>query len=240
MEQLLNMARVTIFGSKRNAHNTVPFDVARDIPSLAGKVVLITGGAGGMGREIVIELARHGRPARIYLADLPLPDEASEQHLLQSIREEAYGDAEAGKDHHGAAQTDIRFLALDLASKESTRQCAANFLAEEETLDILVLNAGVLKVKPVTTKEGYELHFGINYVGHALFSKLLVPTLRQTAEKWRKNGGEGDGRTRLVIVSSEGYAMAPKGGIAFDKLRTNCEEMVRNLSLSHDSISRCQ
>lgn len=225
----MQMARVTIFGSKRNAPNAVPFDVARDIPSLAGKVILITGGAGGMGREIVIELARHGRPARIYIADLPLPDEDSERNLIKSIRDEAYGDAStaAAEDHNGAAQTDIRFLELDLSSKESTRQCAAKFLAEEETLDILVLNAGVIKVKPVTTKEGYELHFGINYVGHALLAKLLIPTLHQTAEKWRKHGGEGDGRTRMVIVSSEGYAMAPKGGIAFDQLRTSCEEMVR-------------
>lgn len=217
------MARVTVFGSKKNARNAAPFDVTRDIPSLAGKVVLVTGGAGGMGREIVMELARHGRPARIYVADLPLPSEDAKQQLLKSIADEAYGSSAGDA---GAAGSELRFLELDLGSKESTRKCAADFLAKEERLDVLVLNAGVLKVKPATTKEGYELHFGINYVGHALFAKLLIPIMQQTAEKQRKDSDNADARTRMVIVSSEGYAMAPKGGIAFEKLRTNCEDVV--------------
>lgn len=222
MELLAQLARVTLFGSKGNARNAVSFNINRDIPSMTGKVVLVTGGAGGMGREIVMELARHGRPARIYIADLPLPDEDSEQTLIKGIVDEAYGSSD-----NDSAKTEIRFLELDLGSKESTRQCAANFLAEEDRLDVLILNAGVLKARPATTKEGFELHFGINYVGHARFSKLLIPIMQRTAERWRKEGGEGNGRTRMVIVSSEGYAMAPKGGIVFDKLRTNCEEMVR-------------
>lgn len=73
------------------------------------------------------------------------------------------------------------------------------------------------------TEEGYELHFGVNYVGHALLAKLLIPVMQQTAER----GGGHVLRTRIVIASSEGYAMAPKGGVAFDKLVTNCEDMVR-------------
>lgn len=148
MGQLLQMARVTIFGSKKKARNAVPFDVIREISSLAGKVVLVTGGAEGMGREVVMELVRHGRPARIYVADLPLPGNDAEEALVKSIKDEAYyatKDSATGDAWCGAApQTDIRFLELDLGNKEKTRQCAASFLAPER-LDILILNAGFSK-----------------------------------------------------------------------------------------------
>ncbi|KAJ8129330.1 hypothetical protein O1611_g4302 [Lasiodiplodia mahajangana] len=70
MSQLMEMARVTLFGS-RNTGNGASFEPARDIPSLAGKVVLITGAVGDLGRSTAVELARYGRPACIYVADLP-------------------------------------------------------------------------------------------------------------------------------------------------------------------------
>ena len=57
-----------------------------------------------------------------------------------------------------------------------------------------------------TTKEGYEIQFGTNHVGHFLFSKLLMPTLQRTAE------GKGD--VRIVNLSSEGHRLPPKGGLA--------------------------
>ena len=60
MVELKDMARVTIFGSREKNS----FEPARDIPSLAGKVILITGGLGDLGMQSAIELARHGRPAR--------------------------------------------------------------------------------------------------------------------------------------------------------------------------------
>jgi retinol dehydrogenase-12 len=195
---------------------------ARNITSLAGKVVLVTGAAGDLGRQTAIELALHARPARIYVADLPR-DESAKKELVGWVTREAYPDSDIEADK-AAEPTEIRFLGLDLTSLESVRQCAAEFAAQEERLDILVLNAGIIRVATGTTKEGYEgyeVHFGLNYVGHSLLARLLLPTALRTAER------QPDADVRVVIISSEGHTMVPPGGIQFDKLKTPCAEMVR-------------
>ena len=62
-------------------------------------------------------------------------------------------------------------------------------------------------VPPSTTKDGYEIQFGTNYLGHALLVSLLLPVLRKTS------GG------RVVTLSSSAFAYAPKPGIAFESLK---------------------
>lgn len=215
MTDVREMFRVVLFGSRNDgSRSAAGFDPAKDIPSLAGKVVMITGAAGFLGRQTAIELARYGRPARIYVADLSR-DEEAKKAVANEILREAYGDHEEA----AALGTEIRFVDLDLASLESVRDCAANFLAQEEQLDILFLNAGIIRVSAATTKEGYEAHFGINYLGHALLARLLTPLLRRTAER---PGAD----VRVVVVSSEGHLMAPKIGIDFDSVRSDCASMV--------------
>ena len=78
MTEIREMARVTLFGS-HNSIKGAAFEPKRDIPSLAGKVVLITGAAGDLGRNTAIQLARYsyGRPARLYIADLPHDDKTA-------------------------------------------------------------------------------------------------------------------------------------------------------------------
>lgn len=210
MGNLRNLARV-LYSRPGGA----PYNPARDIPSLAGKVILITGAAGDLGRVTATQLARCGRPDRIYVADLPPRDEAGKKQLVDRITQEAY----EGIDTKEGKKSEVHFLDLDLGSFESIQRCAAEFLAREERLDILMLNAGIMRVTPGLTREGYESHFGINYVGHALLIKLLMPTVLRTTEA-------GSGRPRVAIVSSEGWAMAPKGGVLFDKVKTNCADLV--------------
>ncbi|OAL45021.1 NAD(P)-binding protein [Pyrenochaeta sp. DS3sAY3a] len=220
MPEIREFFRVVLFGS-RNSGSGVTFDRARDIPSLAGKVILITGAAGDLGRETAIELAKYGRPARIYVADLPC-EETAKQALIKRISEAAHGVESKDDKAEGAnesVRTEIRYLDLDLASFDSVRACAAGFVAKEARLDILMLNAGIIRVATGTTKEGYEVHFGLNYLGHSLLARLLVPTMKRSVEQ--HPGLDA----RIVIVSSEGYSMAPKGGIQFDKLKTECADM---------------
>ncbi|KAH8201636.1 hypothetical protein TruAng_004242 [Truncatella angustata] len=217
MTDIREMFRVVLFGSRNDAsRSAAAFDPARDIPSLAGKVIMITGAAGFLGRQTAIELARYGRPARIYIADLPRDAEAKIA-LAKQITSEAYGGS-TSPEEAAKAPTEIRFVDLDLASLDAVRDCAANFIAQEERLDILFLNAGIIRVSAATTKEGYEAHFGINYLGHALLSKLLLPILRHTAE-------EPGADVRVVVVSSEGHLMAPTNGIDFDSVRSDCAGM---------------
>ncbi|KAL3459144.1 hypothetical protein BJX64DRAFT_207527 [Aspergillus heterothallicus] len=227
MDTIKHMLRVTLFGSANAAR---AFNPATDIPSLAGKTILITGAAGDLGRQTAIELIRHGRPKRVYIADLPRSDEEKDA-LIQRIHLEACagGDvsvsasASASLDVAGGVQgeqresrTEIRFLELDLGSFESVRRCAESFLAREEYLDILILNAGVIRVAPGTTGEGFEVHFGVNYLGHALLGRLLAGVLVRTADR------DGGSDVRVVVVSSEGYLFAPEGGVDFELVRTDC------------------
>ncbi len=201
-QALVAGARVTLLASGNQ--RGVAFDPARDMPSLAGKVILVTGGAGDLGRQVAIEFARH-KPARIYVADLPRDDGGAS--VVSAIRE-AVADAPVG------------YLALDLSSFESIRTAATALCAAEERLDIAVLNAGIMRVASGTTAEGYEITFGINYLGHALLTKLLMPTLLRTADL---PGAD----VRIVAVSSEGHNLAPKGGIQFEQLKGPCEDIVR-------------
>lgn len=223
MNTLRGMARVSFFGSSNDASSGRghAFEPARDIPSQEGRVIIITGAAGDLGRQTAVELARYGRPARIYVADLPR-DDAAKNALAKRITQEAYGGSQAAERSNDPVfpLTEIRFLDLDLSSLNSVRQAAAEFVAQEERLDILFLNAGILHVAPGTTSDGYEVHFGINYLGHALLSRLLIPTLLRTARK------ESQTDVRIVITSSEGHLVAPKNGIDFANLKTDCADMV--------------
>ncbi|KAI0435979.1 NAD(P)-binding protein [Xylaria telfairii] len=207
------MLRVTLFGSRNTASNGTTFEPARDVPSLAGKVVLVTGAAGDLGRQTAVELARHGRPARIYIADLPL-HQSAKTALIDRVIHEAYGDTGHG---NSPTRTVVRFLDLDLTSFASVRACATEFISQEDRLDLLVLNAGVIRVPPLLTSEGYELHFGLNYLGHALLTRLLLPRLQHTVQLSKD--------VRVVVISSEGHTVAPADGIQYTRLKTSCSEM---------------
>lgn len=60
------------------------------------------------------------------------------------------------------------------------------------------------------TKEGYEIQFGTNHMGHALLTKLLLPVLLETAAQ---DGAD----VRIVNITSMGHMMAPSGGILWDQ-----------------------
>ncbi|CAF9911889.1 hypothetical protein IMSHALPRED_010618 [Imshaugia aleurites] len=171
------------------------FDPDKDIPDLTGKTILVTGGNNGLGLETCRQLAKHN--PHLYLAA-----------RSPSKAESAIADIKGTVPH-----ANITFLELDLASLESVKNAADTFNAKSDRLDVLINNAGVMALPPGTTKEGYEIQFGTNHVGHFLFTKLLMPTLQRTAE------GQGD--VRIVNLSSEGHRLPPKGGLALKDAHSN-------------------
>jgi NAD(P)-dependent dehydrogenase (short-subunit alcohol dehydrogenase family) len=223
MSPLWDMFRVTVFGSDNGASrtDTPAFDPAHDIPSLAGKTILITGAAGDLGRQTAIDLIRHGKPELVYVADLPRSED-EKRVVLDGIHHKVYGH-EHSRDPAGD-ETRVRYLDLDLGSFESVRQCARGFLDENQRLDVLICNAGIIRMTPGTTADGYEAHFGINYLGHALLVRLLAPVLLRTSEREPEAGPAAD--VRIVLVSSEGHVFAPEGGVEFDAVKTDCAKMV--------------
>lgn len=178
----------------------VTFSAANDIPNLAEKVVLVTGGNTGLGKESIIQLAKHN-PARIYLA---ARTRSKAESAIKDITAEVPGSS-------------ITFLQLDLASLQSVKEAADSFLSSTDRLDILVCNAGVMAQPDTLTPDGYEIQFGTNHMGHALLTKLLLPTLRNTA---KQPGSD----VRVIVLSSAAHSLAPKAGIDFSSLTTKMSD----------------
>lgn len=130
------------------------------LPDLAGKHAIVTGANAGIGRATALELARAG--ARVWLA---CRSRAKTEPVLAEI-------AAAG----GRAD----FLELDLADLAQVRQAAAAFLALDVPLHLLVNNAGLAGQRG-ETKDGFELAFGVNHLGHFLLTTLLLDRLKASA-----------------------------------------------------------
>ena len=149
-----------------------------------GRVFLVTGANTGIGRVTAEVLARRG--ARVYLA---CRSEERAAPVLASIR---------------ASGGDAELLPLDLAELGSVREAARAFLARNEPLHVLVNNAGLAGFGG-TTKDGFELAFGTNHLGHFLLTQLLLPRMRESTP------------ARIVNVSSKSHFRAKD--VPFDALR---------------------
>jgi retinol dehydrogenase 12 len=122
--------------------------------------ILITGANTGIGRATALGLARRG--ATLYLAGR---SEERHREVLGEIR---------------ALGAKASYLALDLGDLASVRACAARFLALEEPLHVLLNNAGLAGCRG-TTRDGFELTFGVNHLGHFLLTELLLERLKRSA-----------------------------------------------------------
>ncbi|MDD2795291.1 oxidoreductase [Acidocella sp.] len=130
-----------------------------DIPSQAGKLAVITGANSGIGYFTALELAKAGA------------------NVILACRNAQKGAAAAAKINAVAPGRAV-FDALDLASLASVHDFAARFKAAHGTLDLLINNAGVM-APPArqTTADGFELQFGVNFLGHFALTALLLPAL---------------------------------------------------------------
>ncbi|EED21280.1 short-chain dehydrogenase, putative [Talaromyces stipitatus ATCC 10500] len=182
-------------------HRKITYNPDKDIPDLESKVILVTGGNNGLGKETVKELAKHN-PTKIYMG----------------ARSKAKASAAIAELKEQVPSANIIYLEINLASFSSIKRAAATFLAENDRLHILVNNAGVFATPPGLTEDGYEVQFGTNYMGPALFTKLLLPILEKTASI-------SEGNVRIINISSEIYKLAPKGGLLLAQDKTPLTEI---------------
>ena len=153
---------------------------------LAGRTFLVTGGNTGIGLATAAGLA--GRGGRVYLA----------------CRSQPAGEAAAAAIRAGTGNQEVSFLPLDLADLGSVRECAATFLALGQPLHVLINNAGVAGRRGLT-RDGFELAFGVNHLGHFALTTALLDCLAAAAP------------ARVVTVASDSHYQAR--GVDFGALR---------------------
>ncbi|KAI1825511.1 short-chain dehydrogenase [Xylaria intraflava] len=181
-----------------------------DVASLDGKVFLVTGGASGIGYELVQILYR--KKACVYIAGR---SEARTLQAIEEIKRTAPANTAGGR---------LEFLHLELDDLESIKASVDAFRAKESKLHVLWNNAGVSR-PPVgsVSKQEIELQLATNCLGPFLLTLLLLPLLQETAssEATAKSteSDSGKGSVRIVWTSSQAVELsAPKGGIIMSEL----------------------
>ncbi|KAJ6620241.1 hypothetical protein B0H10DRAFT_2175766 [Mycena sp. CBHHK59/15] len=170
------------------------FQPERDMPDLSGKITLVTGGNTGIGYQTVKQLLL--KNAKVYLA---ARSEEKAAAAIQKLEEETKKTA--------------LFIQLDLADLPSVRKAAETFLAQEQKLDILFNNGGVMVSPPeMLTAQNFDLQFGTNVIGHYFLTDLLLPALKASYE-------ESKIPARVINTSSMGHQFAPSTGIEFVSLK---------------------
>lgn len=153
---------------------------------LANQTFVITGANTGIGRITAQELARRG--ARVILA---CRNQAKTDAVIEQIRRDTGSDK-------------LEFVELDLGDLASVRRCAEGLLARNIPINGLINNAGLAGQRG-QTKDGFELAFGTNHLGHYLFTRLLLDRIKTS------------GPARIVNVASASHYRAK--AIDWDKVK---------------------
>ncbi|MCX5116852.1 SDR family NAD(P)-dependent oxidoreductase [Micromonospora sp. NBC_00362] len=154
----------------------------QQIPRQDGRVAVVTGANTGLGFETARLLAERG--ASVVLA----------------VR-----DMERGKLAAARINGDVSVRELDLTSLESVRAAAAGLRATYPRIDLLINNAGVMYTPRQTTRDGFEMQFGTNHLGHFALTGLVLDLLLPVPG------------SRVVTVSSVGHRI--RAAIHFDDLQ---------------------
>ncbi|KZP33698.1 NAD(P)-binding protein [Athelia psychrophila] len=165
------------------------------IPDLAGKIIIVTGGNSGIGKQTVAVLASKG--AKVYLA---ARSKDKFNKAVEDIR----------TSHPDATNGQIEFLKLDLGTAKGARDAAEDFKTRESALHVLYNNAGIMgspSPKGSLSPDGYELQWQTNVFGPFVFTYGLMPLLSSTA------ASSPPGTVRIINTASDGAAQAPKTGI---------------------------
>jgi NAD(P)-dependent dehydrogenase (short-subunit alcohol dehydrogenase family) len=160
-----------------------------------GRVALVTGATGGIGRAVATALAREGATVVVVGRSDSRADDA-----VREIR---------------AAAPDARLepLACDLSVQASIRSAARELLSRHDKLDVLVNAAGVFRKERHVTPDGLELTFATNVLGYFLFTNLLLDALKRAATETSRT-------SRIVNIASRYSYGLSVTKVDFDDLQT--------------------
>jgi len=157
---------------------------AADVPDQSGRVAIVTGANSGIGYGAAAVLADKGA------------------HTVLAVRNLDKGTDAANRIRAKSPNADVSLQELDLTSLQSVREAADQLRADYPRIDLLINNAGVMYTDKATTKDGFELQFGTNHLGHFALTGQLLDNMLPV---------EG---SRVVTVSSVGHRIRAK--IHFD------------------------
>lgn len=158
---------------------------SENISDQKGKVFIVTGSSSGLGYETAKVLANKNAT------------------VIVAVRNEVKGNAAVEKIKAENPNADIQVMLVDLSNLESVHKFAENFKEKFKKLDILINNAGVMNPPYTKTKDGFELQFGTNHLGHFALTGLLIDLIKNTPN------------SRIVNVSSTSHKI---GKLNFDDL----------------------
>jgi len=158
---------------------------SENISDQTGKVVIVTGSSSGLGYETAKVLAH--KNATVVIA----------------VRDEVKGNAAIEKIKVENPNADIHLMLVDLASLASVHTFAKNVKKKFNKLDLLINNAGVMNPPYSKTKDGFELQFGTNHLGHFALTGRLIDLIKNTPN------------SRIVNVSSTVHKI---GNLNFEDL----------------------
>jgi NAD(P)-dependent dehydrogenase (short-subunit alcohol dehydrogenase family) len=150
---------------------------AMAMPSMDGRVALVTGATGGIAKAVAAALAREGATVVVVGRS-----QARAEQAVRAIRS-AVPDAK------------LEALACDLSVQDSIRSASREFLSRHDRLDVLVNAAGVFRKERQVTPDGLELTFATNVMGYFVLTNLLVDALKRAAAT--------TGEARIVNISSK-------------------------------------
>ena len=174
------------------------------MPDQSGKVAIVTGSNSGIGFQMALALA--GKGARVTLACRS----AQRAEDAKALIHETHQDAE------------IEIGILDLADLSSVSAFAGTFKDNHDRLDLLINNAGVMVPPKSKTRDGFELQFGTNHLGHFALTGHLLPMLENMVG------------SRVVSVSSMAHNM---GTIDFDDLQWETRRYSKWRSYSQSKLA---
>lgn len=130
-----------------------------DIPDQTGRTILVTGANSGLGLRSAEALASRG--ARVLMG---CRNQERAAVALEAVNNAAAGPAP-------------EVVPLDLADLDAVRACAERLAREIDRLDVLMNNAGTMVIPHQRTKQGFEMQFATNHLGHFALAGLLLPLL---------------------------------------------------------------
>jgi NAD(P)-dependent dehydrogenase (short-subunit alcohol dehydrogenase family) len=150
-------------------------------------VLLVGVSPNSLGEHIALSIARHS-PSLLILASRTASKVNEVINIIHSI----------------APSATIKPITLDLSSQFSIRSAAPKIILRAPNLDIIINNAAVNVPDYMTTREGIEMHFGVNHIGLFLLTNLLLPSVLLAA-----SSSPVPGSTRIVNLTSAGHRLSP-------------------------------